>query len=124
MSDNPDEDEEVPWEGRGSQRRDCEPHRARLVRPLGVLSLALGALACCGGVTGLIGLPLGVAAWKMAREDLAKMRAGLMDRRGERRTRQGGDCGLFGLILSLLFLIAWALLALDHFLPPPYGSGP
>jgi hypothetical protein len=123
MSARPDDDEELPWERRGSMRLDCEPHRAGLVRLMGVASLVLGVLAVCGGVTGLVALPLGIAAWTMAREDLPKMHAGLMDRRGEKKTRQGGDAGLIGLILSLLCLAFYALLALDRLLPPPYGTG-
>jgi hypothetical protein len=123
MSGWPDEEEEVPWKRRGRMRLDCEPHRGPLVRTLGSLSLALGALAMCGGVTGLVGLPMGITAWMMARNDLAKMRAGLMDRRGEPLTRRGGDCAVFGMILSFFFLAAYTLLALDRILPPPYGTG-
>jgi hypothetical protein len=118
------EEDELPWERRGYMRLDCEPHRARLVRFLGIASLVLGVLSLCGGVTGLAALPMGVAAWTMARADLAKMRAGLMDPRGEKRTHQGGDCGLFGMLLSLLALGFWALLFLDKVLPAPYGRGP
>jgi hypothetical protein len=124
MSGRSDEDEELPWERRGRMRLDCEPHRAGLVRLLGGASLALGVLAVCGGVTGLIALPMGITAWAMAREDLAKMRAGLMDRRGGDRTRRGGDNAAFGVILSLLCLVFYALLLLDRILPPPYGTGP
>ena len=105
-------------------RLDCEPHRARLVRFLGIAGLILSVVALCGGVAGLVGLPCSLAAWIMAREDLAKMRAGVMDPRGERRTRQGGDCGVFGLILSLLFVGFWALVLLDRLLPAPYGTRP
>jgi hypothetical protein len=118
-----DEDEELPWERRGLMRLDCEPHRGGLVRLLGGVSLVLGALAMCGGVTGLVGLPMGIAAWKMGHEDLAKMRAGLMDRRGQGKTRQGCDCAVFGMLLSLFFLGGYALLVLDRILPPPLGTG-
>jgi hypothetical protein len=120
----PSDDDELPWDRRGYMRLDCEPHRAGLVRLLGGASLALGAFAFCGGVTGLVALPMGIAAWTMARDDLAKMRAGLMDRRGEKKTRRGGDNGTFGIILSLVGLAFWGLLALDRLLPPPYGTGP
>jgi hypothetical protein len=122
MSGRSDDDEELPWERGRRMRRDCEPHRGGFVRLLGGASLALGVFACCGGVTGLIALPMGITAWTMAREDLAKMRAGLMDRRGERQTRQGGDNAVFGVLLSLLFLGCYALVVLDRMLPPPYGT--
>jgi hypothetical protein len=119
-----DEDEELPWRRRRAMRLDCEPHRGQLVRLLGTTSLVLGVLSFCGGVTGLVGLPMGVVAWKMARDDLAKMQAGLMDRRGERKTRRGGDNAVFGVLLSLLFVAVYALLVLDRMLPAPYGTGP
>jgi hypothetical protein len=122
MSARSDEDRELPWERRGAMRLDCEPHRGGLVRLLGAAGLALGALASCGGVTGLIGLPMGLTAWLMARDDLARMRAGVMDRRGERLTRQGADTGFVGAVLSLFFVACYALLALDRMLPPPYGT--
>jgi hypothetical protein len=122
MSGWPDEDdEELPRRRRRGMRLDCEPHRGDLVRLLGTASLVLGVLAICGGVTGLVGLPLGVAAWKMARDDLAKMRAGTMDRRGEKKTRRGGDNAVFGILLSLLFVAVYTLFVLNHVLPPPYG---
>jgi hypothetical protein len=117
------EEEERPWERFGVMRRDCEPHRGHLVDYLGGASLVLGAFTLCIGLPGFVGLPLGLAAYVMAYRDLARMRAGLMDRRGEKRTRRGGDNGLIGALLSLLFLAAWAVLVLDKLLPPPYGQG-
>ncbi len=123
MTVRSDEHKELPWQRPGRMRLDCEPHRADLVRFLGVASLVLGVLAICGGVAGLIGLPLGIAAWTMARSDLPKMEAGLMDRRGEKRTRQGGDNAVFGILLSLLCVAFYGLVVLDRFLPPPYGTG-
>ncbi len=123
MAGWPDDDEELPPRRR-RMRLDCEPHRGDLVRLLGTASLVLGVLAICGGVTGLVGLPLGIVAWKMARDDLAKMRAGTMDRRGEKKTRRGGDNAVFGLLLSLLFVAVYALFVLDRYLPAPYGMGP
>jgi hypothetical protein len=123
MAEPFDDEEERPWERFGVMRRDCEPHRARLVGYLGGASLVLGILSLCTGVTGLLGFPLGVAAYVMAYRDLAKMHAGLMDRRGQRRTRQGGDNGLIGALLSLLLAAGWAFLYLDKVLPPPYGRG-
>ncbi len=117
------EEEELPWEEDRAIRRDCEPHRAKLVSNLGVAGLLFGVVSFCGGATGLLGLPLGLTALVMAHRDLAKIRAGTMDRRGEKRTRRGGDAGLVGALLSLVGAAAWAALVVDRFLPPPYGSG-
>lgn len=112
-------DDELPWEKRGAMRLDAEPHRGKIVRYLGGASLIMGVLSFCTGFTGLVGVPLGMAALLMAHRDLAKMRAGVMDRRGEKRTRQGGDFGLIGLILSLFGIGIFTLFFLDGVLPPP-----
>ena len=118
------EDDDVrPWEGRGRIRLDAEPHRAALVERLGLASLLLGVLSFLGGAAGIPGLPLGITALVMAHRDLAKIRAGTMDRRGEARTRRGGDAGLVGLLLSLLGAVGWAVFFLDRYLPPPWGRG-
>ena len=47
---------------------------------------------------------------------VSEQRAGLMDRSGGDRTRQGGDCAVAGIILSVLFLGFYALLLLDRLL--------
>jgi len=114
---------EKPWEGYGRQRLDVEPHRGQLVSTLGLVALACGGLSFCTGVAGLIGLGAGLAAWRMACADVARMLAGQMDRRGEARTRRGGDFGLIGAILSLLGTAVWLALLADGLLPPPYGKG-
>jgi hypothetical protein len=105
-------DEDRPWEQEGAMRLDCEPHRGDFVRFLGRVSLAFGIGACCCAVTGLLALPTGIIAWLMARADLAKMRRGLMDRGGERKTRQGMDDGVIGILSGLLGLILYGLLVL------------
>ena len=110
MSGGSAEGEKPPWEQPWATRRDCEPHRGELVRLLGFASLVLGALTLCTCVTAFLALPMGTAAWVMARKDLAMMRAGLMDPRGEWDTRQGGDWGRLGVILSLLLPVCFALL--------------
>src|SRR4051795_13430283 len=50
-----------PWELPGNFRRDCEPHRAGLLRLLGALSLGLGVLDAV--VVLLFPLPLDTAVW-------------------------------------------------------------
>ena len=49
-----------PWERPGGVRRDCEPHRGRLLHVLGVLSLVCGMLSGCLAPA-ILALPLGVA---------------------------------------------------------------
>ena len=104
---------ERPWERPGAVRRDCEPHRARLVVALGGLAEFCGMLICLVGVTAPLAIGLGVAAWLMARRDLARMRQGLMNPAGRRYTELGGSLGLSGAILGLLcaaaFLLFWRL---------------
>jgi hypothetical protein len=101
------EGDERPWEepyrrsyGR-RVRRDCEPHRGTLVLVLGILSLVIG----------YIGLPLGIAAWMMGRNDLAKMKTGAMDPEGRGLTQAGWVCGIIGTIYQgFLMLMCLAYL--------------
>lgn len=108
-------DEDKPWEAYGRQRLDVEPHRGRLVAALGTAATVFGVLSVCGGLPGLAGLVLGFVAWRMACADVPRMLAGQMDRRGEARTRRGGDFGLCGMVLSLLGCGAWLGWILDRF---------
>ncbi len=103
-------------------RLDCEPHRGKFVRFLGSLSLAFGILACCCAITGLLAVPTGIAAWLMARADLAKMRKGLMDRGGEGKTQQGLNDGIIGIMFGLLGVILYGLLVLWRCLAAYYDN--
>lgn len=128
MNDTRDEydedldEEERPWEKRGARRLDAEPHRGRLIQGLGWASLALAVTAFVTGITGVPGGVLGLTALVMAHRDLARMRQGLMDRRGEKRTRQGGDAGLVGALLSLLATAVWIGVFFDRFFPFTAGG--
>jgi hypothetical protein len=106
-----------PWERPGAFRRDCEPHRGPLVLSLGVAALYLSAYlaaaplalqpalpwlpgrplpAWCLPLFPLAGFLLSLAAWALARHDLALMRRGRMDPAGGRRFRPGGGAGVPG----------------------------
>ena len=69
-----------------------QPHRAKLVLVLGILSLLL-----CP--------PLGIVAWVMGRNDLAAMRSGSMDSSGEILTQ-------IGLILGIMETVSFGLVCL------------
>ena len=97
-----DQDDERPWERPGAVRRDCEPHRGRLLRALGLTSLVLAALGVALVIPALVALPLGVAVWAAARRDLRRMAAGAMDPGGRDATTAGRDYGALGALLSLL----------------------
>jgi hypothetical protein len=92
-------------------RRDCEPHRAQWIGLLGNASLILAALALplCG-LPGLLGLPLGIAAWRMGSADLARIQAGTMDPEGWSKTRLGRECGIVGAVHSGAVAAGWLLL--------------
>jgi predicted Zn finger-like uncharacterized protein len=90
-----------PWEPTRAipRRRDAEPHRGTLILVLGILSIVM-VLLC-----GIVGLPLGIAAWVMGRRDLVKMRQNMMDREGEDLTQAGWICGIIGTVLDALWLL-------------------
>ena len=106
-------DEEVhAWRGLSpGLRRDCEPHRGQWIAVLGNASIILAALALpfCG-LPGLLGLPLGIAAWVMGSADLAKIRTGAMDPQGLSKTCTGRECGIVGAVLSVAVGLGWVLL--------------
>jgi hypothetical protein len=113
VADPGDEEEGIWRESFVNPRRDCEPHRGLLISVLGNASLIMGSMAMilCG-VPGLLGLPLGVAAWLMGNHDLKLMHRGLMDPDGFRKTRDGRESGILGVMLSAVFLAGYALFLL------------
>lgn len=108
-----EEDEGRPWRDRpvNPVRRDCEPHRGRLIVVLGTVSVICGALALCtAGVGSLPGLGCGIPAWLLGNADLDKMRKGVMDPDGIGNTKNGRDLGIAGTVLSSITGIAMLLL--------------
>lgn len=112
--------DERPWEQPGATRRDCAPHRARLVRGMAGLSAVITPVAAvvaidvqntrgfsreseifwlCGVVAFPIGVALAVTTWVMARKDLMQVQAGLMDRAGERDLADAHNAALGGMIV-------------------------
>jgi hypothetical protein len=102
-----DDGEDIPW-----PYRDCEPHRARLVLGLGIASLVL-SVTC---LLSVVGLPLGVAAVVMGRQDRRKMRAGTMDPEGQSTTQTGYICGIVGTVLNGLVVAYLGLSVLSQLL--------
>ncbi len=111
-----------PWPPPGAVRRDCEPHRGRLVVLLGqaafTLSFSLAVMPLVisdlprrlGREFPAWGLPLfplagtlpSLAAWALARHDLALIRRGRMDPAGERPVRDGRWFAAAGMVLAAL----------------------
>lgn len=110
-------EDDRPWEQSQQfpRRRDAEPHRGTLILVLGIISIVVSAIGgCVYGLGGVIGLPLGIAAWVMGHRDLHKMRQNLMDREGEGLTQAGWICGIIGTIFSAVCSIAF-LVAIAFF---------
>jgi hypothetical protein len=98
-------------------RRDCEPHRGRLIQNLGTLTLCVGGLSLClfgGGL--VVALPLGLITWAMASRDLAKMRRGEMEPEGRGPTKSGRTSALTGVVLSLVFAAGYTVLFVGKYL--------
>ena len=104
-----------PWERPGCFRRDCEPHRGDMLWWLGNISLFLGVFAlspCVGWVPGLLGIPLSLCSRYLAKADLVKIRAGLMDPAGEKATAQAVYVSTQGLWCSIIGTVIWGGLTL------------
>jgi hypothetical protein len=99
-----------PWERPGCVRRDCAPHRGRLLS-----RLALVALACWAGsyiliIPGLVGFVLGAAVWVMAQKDLKSMERGEMDPTGREKVEQARERAFFAMLFSILGTIVGLVL--------------
>jgi hypothetical protein len=80
---------------------------------LGITSLIAGCITCpCAAVPALVGIPLGLTTWFLARRDLAKMHNGRMDPAGERLTYEARSNALIGVAFSILGTTIWAALML------------
>jgi hypothetical protein len=103
--------EDRPWERPGQLRRDAAPHRGWVLLALAAVSVVCGWLACCLVVPSFLGFPLAVAACLLSRQDMARMRAGLVDRDGWGHTYRAWDLSITGLILNgLIFGYATVIL--------------
>ena len=83
-----------------TSHNNLEPHRGTLILVLGILSLVV------------YGFFTGIPAWIMGRNDLKKIKAGLMEPEGEGSTKGGMICGIICCIISLLSIIGIVLLIL------------
>jgi hypothetical protein len=91
-------------------RRDCEPHRGDFLWWLACASYILGFLAlvpCVGWWPGLVGIPFNLCSRYLAKADLAKIQAGLMDPAGEEYTTQALNLSTLGLKFSIDGVILW-----------------
>jgi hypothetical protein len=87
-----------------------------LLRALGTAAFACGLLAFCLVVPALVGLPLGIAVAVMARRDLARMDAGVIDPAGRQTTGGARELAAAGAMLSVpgLFWLLIALMVVSH----------
>jgi hypothetical protein len=100
---------ERPWEQPGLGRRDAEPHRGTLLLWVATGSVVCGWLSWCLVVPSFLGLPLAVTVYILSRQDMARMRAGLMDRRGYGQTYAAWERSLDGLTLNILPFAGFAV---------------
>ena len=90
MNPSSNHDEGVPpWERFGAVRRDWESHRGGILVRLAGASFLFGLLSVCFCAPAVVGLPLGVAAYLLARRDLRLMNRNLMDHEGLQQTKEG-----------------------------------
>jgi predicted Zn finger-like uncharacterized protein len=84
------------------------PHRGGNILTMGIFSIVLAL--CCA----IAGIGLGIGALTMANADLAKMERGEMDPSGMGNTRAGQICGIIGLILGALNMVAGVVLVIAN----------
>jgi predicted Zn finger-like uncharacterized protein len=106
------EEDEGDYEERPRRRRrrpvgDYQtPNRGGTILTMGIFSIVLAI--CCA----IAGIGLGIGALTMANTDLAKMERGEMDPSGMGSTRGGQICGIIGLILGGLNMVAGVIIVI------------
>lgn len=91
-----------PWELSGEARYDCEPHRAKQLAIPAYISIVAGIASLICFYPALVGLPLGLVVWSMARQDLDRIAAGDMDHNGYHPTERVRSNARAGVILSIM----------------------
>jgi hypothetical protein len=109
MTDDLRESDDRPWERPGALRRDCECHRADLLRTLSVTALLCAALAACLAVPAVTGMVLHAAVVRMGRRDQAMMGAGLMDPAGMSEARDAQAMAGVAAVLCLGTAVTWVV---------------
>lgn len=116
MNPEIDESDVRPWAKPGAVRRDCEPHRGKLIVFAGRLSITMGLTGCCMPLLLLPAWGLLLFALVVSRQDLPLIERGLMDRDGETMTRHGGRAALVGMLVSLISSGIWLYILIDALL--------
>jgi hypothetical protein len=90
-------------------RRDCDPHRGRLLCLLGGVALWCGVLAVVLVVPAFAALPLAITVWVLGQRDLKRMREGAMDPRGRPLVLRAMDWATGAATLCSLGLVVYGL---------------
>jgi hypothetical protein len=136
-SQGPDAD--LPWLQQGAVRRDCQPHRGKLLLVAATVAVGLAFLSelllivCAGAVhfevpwlavchtviltIGLAGLGLGFSVWRMARRDLSGMLVGTVDPNGEGPTWVACRRGAAAAFISLVVVAGWGAVIFIRMMP-------
>jgi hypothetical protein len=94
-----------PWEQAGCVRRDYEPHRAGLLGSLATLCLVLSVFCFVFPPLVLVVAPFGFWVYWTAKEDIARMRTGEIDRRGMQPMEWAAGDARRSALLSLVFSV-------------------
>jgi hypothetical protein len=121
----PEPADDRPWERPGAVRRDCKPHRGRLLVVLVTASELFSVLSIlfptayfgfpfwAFAIQSLIGPLLGALSWAVVRHDLGQMEAGLIDPGGREQLRLARGFAIAGVALGLL---PWVLCGCSYLL--------
>jgi hypothetical protein len=102
----------VPWERPGCFLRDVEPHRGEILKVMAILGLIVSQMSMCLPVLLLIGMPLNVITWYLAKLDLAKMSKGRMEPSGEKVTTDAKRTAGFAFVIGIICAVTWAMVLL------------
>jgi hypothetical protein len=105
-----EDDEDTPAPPRyGDDVTVGRPNHAVLVLVLGIVGVVLAVVGICvlQYILDPVAFGLSLAAWIVGHLDLAAIRAGKMDPRGQEMARAGWICGIVGTILPVVSGACW-----------------
>lgn len=110
IMDAPDQQADLPpWEQPDGFRRDYEPHRATALLRLAIVGIVLNFLGVVlVAFPTIVGVPVCLTIWLLARQDLHKMEAGIMDPSGNYEVMRALEVAQFGVVVGALAVLTWS----------------
>jgi cytochrome c oxidase assembly factor CtaG len=82
------------------------------LKGLAIAGLIISQVSMCLPPLLVIGIPLNVTTWYLARLDLSKMSKGRMDPSGQKVTTDAKHTAVFAFAIAIIWIATWSMLIL------------